>query len=752
MSESAATPQPSAANLFGWLIEDLKPKNLLPILTAALVIGVMDMFLVISFAAVIFSGPLKGQVGLGIGIFLVNTALMYMLLGLFSSTPGQMLSIQDSPTAIFAVIAVSLVALMPAGSTPLETALTVIGAMMLGTFMTGVFFLALGVFRLGGLIRFVPYSVTGGFLAGTGWLLLVGGIGLAIDLPSGFSAFSTFVQPAGLVRWLPALLFGIALLLITRRFKHFMIAPALLIGFMLAFYIGLLAAGIRLPDAIHQGFMLGPFAAGSSLWRPVALEVLQKVHWPLLAGQIANFGSIMFVSAVSHLLYTGGVELATEQETDASHDLKLIGGLNILSAALGGGVSYLALSMTTLAHRMNASRRLTSILAGGLFLIPVLVGPALLTLFPRMVLGGVLIYLGLGFLVEWVYDAYFSMHREDYFVVLLILITIAAVGFLPGVAVGILAAVALFVVNYSRINVIKHSLTLTHRQSNFDRPLVQREMLTLKGDQAVILELQGYIFFGTADQLVARVRQRLTGPAQEKMKFLLLDFRLVTGVDSSAVVSFSRLHQFARKEKFVLIFSGLPEQALRKLASGGFATDTTSTFNIFTDMDRALEWIENRILYLDQATLASVRMSMDEHLRNIFEDRVDVKTLKKYFKRQDVQVDEVIVSQADKASTLFFVESGQLRVELETGEGKHIRLKTIGAGSLVGEIGLYTGAERSASIIAEKPSVLYTLSGEALAQMEKKDPKIAIEFHKFVAVMNSQRLTDSNRAIETLMG
>ncbi len=50
---------------------------------------------------------------------------------------------------------------------------------MVVTVLTGITFLAIGTFKRGNLIRFVPYPVVGGFLAGTGWLLLKGGVYVA---------------------------------------------------------------------------------------------------------------------------------------------------------------------------------------------------------------------------------------------------------------------------------------------------------------------------------------------------------------------------------------------------------------------------------------------------------------------------------------------------------------------------------------------------------------------------------------------
>ena len=70
------------------------------------------------------------------------------------------------------------------------------------TVLTGVFFFVLGRFRLGGLVRYLPYPVIGGFLAGTGWLLVRGSVGVMADVPLGFAMLGALASPEVAVRWL----------------------------------------------------------------------------------------------------------------------------------------------------------------------------------------------------------------------------------------------------------------------------------------------------------------------------------------------------------------------------------------------------------------------------------------------------------------------------------------------------------------------------------------------------------------------
>ena len=84
----------------------------------------------------------------------------------------------------------------------------------------------------GGLVRFLPYPVMGGFLAGTGWLLTTGGIGMMVN-PS--ISPGLFLPPM-LLRWLPGLILGAVMLLAVNRLKGPLVLPGIFAGAVVLFY------------------------------------------------------------------------------------------------------------------------------------------------------------------------------------------------------------------------------------------------------------------------------------------------------------------------------------------------------------------------------------------------------------------------------------------------------------------------------------------------------------------------------------
>ena len=142
-------------------------------------------------------------------------------------------------------------------------------------------------------------------------------------------------------------------------------------------------------------------------------------------------------------------------------------------------------------------------------------GAAVIELIPRMIVGGVLVFLGLAFLVEWVWDKRRTLPPVEYGVVLVILAAIIARGFLPGVVLGLVLAVVLFAVSYGRIELVREVSFGETYHSNVDRPPTERAALRAMGDRVQILRLNGFVFFGSANGLLERIRKRVGGGTAE---------------------------------------------------------------------------------------------------------------------------------------------------------------------------------------------------------------------------------------------
>jgi SulP family sulfate permease len=731
-------------------VAQLSPSKLIPNVLAGIIVGTLTVIVEISFGALIFSGPLSPYVFNGIGCTLFGAFIISGAVALTSSFPGTIARPHEIPAAILAIVVASIAAALPASS---DMFVTVLAAIIVTSILTGVFFLALGTFRLGSLIRFIPYPVVGGFLAGTGWLLCKGGINVITNIKVSSMAIPLLFQPDALVKWIPALVFAIVLLAVMKRFTHFLVMPAMILVAAAVFYSFMLATHTSIAQAQTHGWLLGPFQEGD-MWKPLAFSQIAHVRWGLIFGQLNNIGTILVISVLPLLLNASGFELMVRKDLDFNRELKSAGIANVLAGLGGGTVGFHSLSLSALGFRMGATSRLAGLSCAALCGAVLFFGSSLLTFFPRPVLGGLLLYLGLGFLAEWVYDSFFRLPKIDYLLILLILLVIGFFGFLQGVAAGVLVAVVLFVINYSRVKVVKYSLSGVDYRSNVDRGIEMQRLLAAHGEQLAILKLQGYLFFGTANNLLSIVRSRIDGPAGApkgaRARYIVLDFSLVSGLDTSALKSFTKMLQVAETQQAVLVFAGMSAELGRLFDKGDIGEATTKSLKVFPDLDHAVEWCEDRIA---ASIAASAPLSQDfaGMLAELLPPGTDISHFSRHLVYESVPAGATLMRQGDEVHALLFIESGRVTAQLELDNGKTARLRTMGAGTVVGELGLYLGSAATASVVAEEQSRICRLSADALHAMEKEDPLVAAAFHKFIVRLLGERLTNANKSLSALL-
>ena len=244
----------------------------------------------------------------------------------------------------------------------------------------------------------------------------------------------------------------------------------------------------------------------------------------------------------------------------------MTGAGNIAAGLVGGLLGYPDISFSALNRQITGGKRLVPLVSAVLLGLTVFVGASFLIYVPKVVLAGVIFYIGLSLLYEWTYRAWFKFPRIDFAIILTILAVVALRGFLEGVAVGVVAAIVLFVINYSRTSVIKHALSGADFRSRFNRSLDQRAILDAQGQQLHILELQGFIFFGTANSLYEQVKKRVLDPSLLPARFVILDFSRVTGLDSTGLLSFDKLWSLTQEQGIILVLTGLNSVGVQQVS------------------------------------------------------------------------------------------------------------------------------------------------------------------------------------------
>jgi SulP family sulfate permease len=452
------------------------------------------------------------------------------------------------------------------------------------------------------------------------------------------------------------------------------------------------------------------------------------------------------ISVIGLLLNVSGLQLARREDFDLNQELRAAGLAQLAAGLLGNMPGYHTLSLSALVDRMGAHTRLATIAATTVGGVVFFLGADIVALMPRVVLGAIIVFLGLGFLSEWLYDAWFQLPRLDYALIVVILALIAMFGMLVGVVAGLAIAVALFVVAYSRIDVVKHTLSGTTLKSRMTRGYAEQQLLRERGEQIAIFQLQGFIFFGTAHDLYERVRQRATRPDLPALRFVLLDFRLVPRLDSTAMLSFAKMLQLAEARDLALVFTQLAPAVRRQIEQGLPRDDASRSMRIFPDLDRGLEWCENELLAAAD-TPGGGEQSLRSQLAQI---APDPDALLAYFERRVVGPGEYLLRQGEHPEDMFFVESGQVTAQIEPEGGPPLRLETMRGGRAVGELGFFLNRRRTAAVVADETSAVYRITWPDLRRMAQEQPDSAAAFHGLIARLLSERVVHLIDSVDAL--
>ncbi len=724
------------------------------ILLAGIVAGIVTLISSVSFAALIFHGALTPYLSSAITILISTAVVAGSLFSLFSAARPVVALPDDDTAPVLALMVTLIIASSPEGTPPDVLFVTTFGALAGAALLTGIVLTVLGYFRLGSLVRYLPYSVMGGYFAGAGWLMIQGALRMVCDLPlASVENFLALFDAEVLWRWLPAVISAVFIRWAIRNWHRALAMPASMLLLTLTFYALTTLAGLSPTQLMTEGWLVGPFPDTTpQLFNPVLFQGSPDLDWTLVVAHMSSVGTIIMLSAVSLMLTASGLSVIQRNNFDINRELMVAGFANTVSGIGGGLIALPSLSLTELAMKVGApNSRLVGLVVALFCALMLYFGMSLIAWFPKAIVAGLLIFLGISLLERWLIEARKKLPRLEYLVVVVIVLAVAAVGFLEGVMVGLLGAIVLFVINYSRINVVRYALTGKERGSNVERNSAQEIFLRDTGGQTLILKLEGYLFFGTAAALARRIEDRLTDTAQPTLRYAVLDFARVTEMDSSAALSFMKLAQEAAQFNFFLVLTGLTPKMQKRLMGSWFEEENTSHIQILPDLDRGVEWCEERILK-EQTFSEEAHESILQQIFKHLSDYDSPAILEEYLEHRKVEPGDQLATQGEPSNEMFLLETCTASVYLDTNSGSKHRIRRAGAGTVFGEVGFYLGTPRTATVIVDTGGDLFVLSQDANARLERDHPLIAAALHKFMIRIITRRLqltTATLRAVLT---
>ena len=683
----------------------------------AVIASITQIALTVAFTSLTFRDELSGELGLGLAAMFIGMLLTATVVGIRSGLPGHVVSPQDGGLVVLSVVAPTIAATADA---PGETIVVLMG---LSSLAVGLTMVALGRSGLGRMIRYLPYPVLAGFLAGTGLVMAQGTYALA------FRGISGDATGGGerVARFAVVITVAVLMTAISRSsLPNERFVPPVVVGSIAAYHMVAIVADLGRTEGASRGWLL-PELPGGALVDAGTFTVAAKADWGAVATHAPALLPLLILAPLTVLLYLGAFESILDVDIDTDREFQVMGSASAAAGLFGAAPSYTQFANTMLVQRMAGPVRAVPVAIGASAIAVLALGDGVVGLIPQPVVAGMLGFIAASFVLDWTWDLRHRISGTELALAVLVALSIPVFGFLVGVGFGLVLTAGWFVLQYSRISGVRRIRDGRRVRSNAYRSAFDDDILVDDGRAVLVVELEGFLFFGTGDALTRAVTSR---PGLDDVRTLLIDFTRVSGADSSAVASFAQLVRWARQADVDVVWVGAKpnvQRALSPLLTGEVRGRTE------IDLDRALAAIEDELL---------AAHADDEHVS--VGSLLDLPVVAEA-EALEVSHGDLLLSAGDEVDGIYVIERGRVSV---LGGAPDTRLRQLGPGAVLGELGLYTDAPAGATVVADEAVVVRHVGIDRIERLERDDPAAAAHLHRQLATIVAERLRTANDAVD----
>jgi MFS superfamily sulfate permease-like transporter len=651
--------------------------------------------------------------------------------------------------ALVAVLAADP-ALAPSATRGPEWIVAIAGATVV---LAGVIQIVLGALGAGSSARFVPYPFVAGFMCGASALII-----LALVAPlTGLSDADFAAGPGAAWKALePATLFvGLAtaatIWAVATKWRRM---PAPLLGIIAGSILYYLIA-LALP-AVRLGAVVG--AAPGLLPVPTALLPLAhapwnaiEAHWRLI---VTTAGLIAFIGTLDGLFAAVAIDNVTDGRHKTKREVVAHGFANVVSGLCGGVPVVLSRAVALASWNAGGRTRRATVISVAVLALALAFGGPLIARIPVTVLAGLMITLGLLLIDNWTKGVAGRLRRKGalreqallWSAATVTLVTLAEVffGFMPAIAIGFQMSGFLLYLGMKR-SLVRSVVDGTLRPSRRVWGGEDAVRITAARRRIRVIELEGALFFGSAERLIERV-EPLAGMADA----VVLDFRRVTVIDATGAMLLGSITRRLAKKGTMVLLAGVTPQGRHGATLAAHDTYREPSSRLwFRDADQAVEWAERAILKAEgHAEHAGVSLRAFPLLEGLGED--EFARITRHFVRREYADGEVLFQEGDPGDRLCLLASGAVEISIIVPGGARARIVTNAEGSLFGEAALLDGGPRSATAQAVEATTVYELTRTALDEIARSEPAIAIRLMTNLARLMSIRMRETNEILREL--
>ncbi|MEG1685429.1 MAG: sulfate permease [Bacteroides sp.] len=451
--------------------------------------------------------------------------------------------------------------------------------LIVATIMAGILLILLGLFKLGTVIKFIPYPIVVGFTSGIAVTLLTTQIqdlfGLSMEnVPADFiSKWIAYGQNVATIDWWSAAvgITSIAIIALAPRFSKKIPGSLIAIIVMtIAVYLMKTYAGISSVETIGDRFTIN-----ASLPK----VAVPDMNWEVVKGLLPAALTIAVLGAIESLLSATVADGVTGDKHNSNQELMAQGIANLVAPLFGGIPATGAIARTMTNINNGGKTPVAGIIHAFVLLLILLFLMPLAQYIPMACLAGVLVIVAYN-MSEWRTVRALMKNPKSDIVVLFITFFLTVIFDLTiAIEVGLVIACLLFmrrVAETTNISVITEEVGCGNElYANEERPIVP--------EGVEIYEIEGPYFFGIANKFEEQMVL-----LDDRPKVRIIRMRKVPFIDSTGIHNLSNLCRMSRKENIQIILSGVNPTVHEVLQKSGFY-ELIGKDNIQSNINEAIE-------------------------------------------------------------------------------------------------------------------------------------------------------------------
>lgn len=450
------------------------------------------------------------------------------------------------PTAAFATIVAGIVA--KDGT----------DGLMVATILAGILLIIMGLLQFGGLLKYIPYTITTGFTAGIAVTLFIGQVKdfCGLTYPEGTPTIETIEKLEAIVGNISTInfqavitgIFCLVILIIWPKINNKI--PGSLIA--------VIASAILVKFVLTDVNTIGRLYSDLSNKLPSLTVTPAIFNFAVIKSQLSNAFTIAILAGIESLLSAVVADSMIHSKHRSNMELIGQGVANIGSACFGGIPATGAIARTA-ANIKNGGRTPISGMVHSITLVFVLIFlMPYAKLIPMPCIAAILFQVAYNMCGHKNFIRLCkTAPKSDIVVLLMTFILTVVFDLVVAIEFGLIAAALLFM---KRMSDVTHVDGWKYIDDDNDPDATSLKVVP---DDTLVYEFSGPMFFAAADNI-------LQLPTDDKYNFLVLRMRGVDAIDATAMHNFETVYEECRKSHIQLVFSHVNEQPMKTMEKAGF--------------------------------------------------------------------------------------------------------------------------------------------------------------------------------------